>query len=142
MHKFGNSNTFNSFVPVNNTNKFTPTLIQPLQRSEVLTVEQLIKRFERSDSIQNELVNVKPEPEYSVIKEEAKYELLKEDNEIVSITENVVENTIEPIVEITQVYPKENDINIEHAIQKEIKLSHQGYKEAKMKIIVDEILLN
>lgn len=137
MHKFGNNTIF---TPVNNTHKFTPVITQPFQRSDTLSVEQLIKQFERSQSIDLEMI--KPEPEYSKIKEDAKAELLKEDDEIIAITENAIENTIEPIIEIPNIYPEETEVNIEHSIQKEIKLDHLGFIEPKLKLIVDETVLN
>lgn len=139
MNKFSSSNAFNSFIPVNETNRFTRIVNNPIRSS---SISDLINQFEKQKSTEIELQNVKPEPEDSLIKQEAKIELLKEDDEVVAITENIVEKTREPVVELTEVYPKENEINIENAIQKEIKLSHQGYKEAKMRLIVDEVILN
>jgi len=129
MNKFSSNNS-NNFFPIN-THRFTPVINHPIQRSNSIGIHELIQQFEKKPSVENELIDVKPEPISSEVKEEAKVELLKEEEQIV-----------EPIVELTEIYSKDNEINIEHSIQKEIKLSHQGFKQPKMKLIVDEIVLN
>lgn len=135
MNKFSSSTAF-SFVPINSSSHRFDN--QPVRYD--MTVQEIINKFEKSSSV-SEVDKIKPEVA-SPIKEEAKLELLKEEEEVTVITSNIQDHVIEPIVELTEVYPKENDINIEQAIQKEIKLSHQGFKESKMRLVVDEIILN
>lgn len=127
MNKFSSSTAF-SFVPINSSSHRFDS--QPVRYD--MTVQEIINKFEKSSSV-SEVDKIKPEVA-SPIKEEAKLELLKE--------EEPIHQQPEPIVELTEVYHQENDINIEQSIQKEIKLSHQGFKEPKMKLIVDEIILN
>jgi hypothetical protein len=133
MSKFSSRNTFDSFIPVNNVSKFTP-MVRQMERAN--SIAALISQFEKRP-IENEVMKIQPEPKDTAIKQEAIDELKKDDDEIVPIVENT-----DPIIEITEIYPKENDIEIEKSIQNEIKLKHQGFRTPKMKLIVDEIVLN
>lgn len=139
MNKFSSSNAFNSFTPINDTNRFSRIASNPIRS---YSISDLINQFEKQKSTENELQNVQPEAEDSKIKQEAIAELNKEDEEVTVITSDIEERVFEPVVELTEIYPKKNEINIEASIQKEIMLSHQGYKEAKMRLIVDEVILN
>ncbi len=130
MSKFSSRNTFDSFIPVNNVSKFTP-MARQIERAN--SIVALIAQFDKKP-IENEVMKIQPEPMDNAIKQEAIIELKKDDDPI-------VENT-DPIIEITEIYPKENDIEIEKSIQNEIKLKHQGFRTPKMKLIVDEIVLN
>lgn len=129
MSKFSSRNTSDSFLPINNVAKFTP-MTRQIERAN--SIVALIAQFEKKP-IENEVMKIQPEPMDTAIKQEAIVELRKDDDEI--------ENT-DPIIEIIEIYPKENDIEIERSIQNEIKLKHQGFKTPKMKLIVDEIVLN
>lgn len=133
MSKFSSRNTFDSFIPVNNVSKFTP-MVRQMERAN--SIVALISQFEKKP-IENEVMKIQPEQKDTAIKQEAIDELKKDDDEIVAIVENT-----DPIIEITEMYPKENDIEIEKSIQNEIKLKHQGFRTPKMKLIVDEIVLN
>ncbi len=130
MSKFSSRNTSDSFLPINNAAKFTP-MTKQIERAN--SIVALIAQFDKKP-IENEVMKIQPEPMDTAIKQQAIDELKKDDDPI-------VENT-DPIIEITEIYPKENDIEIEKSIQNEIKLKHQGFRTPKMKLIVDEIVLN